>query len=114
MVSLAELFRELKEEKEFEDIIGEEPSIVGLPDSRNSLALEFHSQIRILCRGELFFPKYFVEVRRVDSTLFQALFISNGPHEGAFPVNICPPVSKPLVDVEERVAKSVTVVEISD
>ena len=114
MISLAELFRELKEEKKFEDIIGEEPSIVRLSDSRNSLALELHSQVRILSRGELFFPKYFIEVRRVDSPLFQALFISYGAHEVAFPVNVCPPASKPLVDVEEGVATSVTVVEISD
>ena len=46
--------------------------------------------------------------------MFQALFIGDGTHEVAFPVDVSLPVSKPLIDVEERVANSVTIVEIPD
>ena len=115
MISLTEGHGELKEAEEIEEAVGEQQSVIRLANSRDCPTFNFHSKGGVLGSGKLLFSKDLVMIRRINSTLFQASFITNWSHQFPIPVNESFSASKSVVDEQEGVAISASVVEeVSD
>ena len=77
--------------------------------------VSLHSKGGFLCSGKLIFAKDLVMIRGINSTLFQATFVTNWSHHLPIPVNESSPASQPVVDEQEGVAIGASVVEeVSD
>ena len=101
MVLFAENLGEMEKILQAVNIICDKCCIVSLANSRNSEVSKRNSKIGFLSCMKLLFTENFVMIRRINSSLLKAAFISNWAHQVTLPVNKSISVLKPIVQIKE-------------
>ena len=95
-------------------IFGDKSCVVCLANSRDYQASKRNPKLGLLSGVKLLFTKKFVQIRRIDSSLFKASLVCYWAHDLATPIDEGLTVLEAVVQVEKSMAYSVAMEEVLD